>query len=112
MRCIICDRCGKIIDDQKQIRVVTCARPIHYKKCDNVSFGQYRGDSRQMNDIMWEAELCGECVIDLETFMENDTRDEPTDPITPPSEGDDTGDTGETGETGGETVVPQPSESV
>lgn len=106
MRCIICDRCGKIIQDPKQMRVVTCARPIRKPVCGEANGVVYRGNDRQLNDILWEAELCGECVIDLESFMEKsaggeDTPDpsgpedptepDPTDPTTPPDSVEDGG---------------------
>lgn len=66
MKCIMCDRCKKIIEDSQQHRVVTCARPIKRRNDDGKK--AYRGDDRQMNDIIWEKDLCTECAAALEEF--------------------------------------------
>ncbi len=95
MRCIICDRCGKIVEDPRQMRVVTCARPIGAPMCGSGAQVVYRGDDRQRNDILWQADVCGECLAALEDFMENNSPapgpggDGPTDPEAPPQEGGD-----------------------
>ncbi len=64
MKCILCDRCKKIIEDPQQHRVLTCARPIRRRNDDGKK--PYRGDDRQMNDIIWEKDLCTECASEIE----------------------------------------------
>lgn len=67
MKCILCDRCKKIIEDPQQHRVLTCARPIKRRSDDGKK--QYRGDDRQMNDIIWEKDLCNDCAAVVEDGM-------------------------------------------
>lgn len=71
MRCILCDRCKKIVEDERKIKVVTYARPL------NIGGGKHpaRSDDRQMNDHIWTMEICPACAEAFEEFMEpqNDT---------------------------------------
>lgn len=64
MKCILCDRCKKIIEDPAQHRVMTCARP--FKRMNDDGKKPYRGDDRMMNDIIWEKDLCTDCAAELE----------------------------------------------
>ena len=68
MKCILCDKCKKVIEDQQKRRVITCARPIAHWNDDGKK--AYRGDDRQMNDIIWEKDLCTDCASALEEFLE------------------------------------------
>lgn len=101
MKCIVCDRCKKIIENLRQCRVITCARPLRPKApeppCSNKP--AYHGNDPRMNDVFWEKELCDDCLNDLESFMEtapNTPPDEPSNPADPaepkepdtPDEGD------------------------
>lgn len=100
MRCIVCDRCKKIIDNQRNCRVITCARPLKLPIDNNKV--PYSGTDRKQNDIIWEREICIDCVDALEAFFEQevepDTSPEPDDPI-----GDETTeDPGESDESDGE----------
>lgn len=72
MKCILCDRCKKIIEDPGQHRVLTCARPLKRRNDDGKK--PYRGDDKMMNDIIWEKDLCTDCAAELEevTFPAND----------------------------------------
>lgn len=81
MRCIICDRCKKIVEDEQKTRVITCARPLTRPKPGTVPV-TYRGDDRQMNDIMWMKEVCMNCAAELDTFMEP-FKSEPAPPSDP-----------------------------
>lgn len=67
MKCILCDKCKKVIEDPQKRRVVTCARPIVHRSDDSKK--AYRGDDRQMNDIIWEKDLCTDCITALEEFL-------------------------------------------
>ncbi len=64
MKCILCDRCKKIIEDPAQHRVLTCARPLKRRNDDGKK--PYRGDDKMMNDIIWEKDLCTDCAAELE----------------------------------------------
>lgn len=64
MKCILCDRCKKIIEDPAQHRVLTCARPLKRRNDDGKK--PYRGDDKMMNDIIWEEDLCTDCAAELE----------------------------------------------
>lgn len=98
MKCIVCDRCKKIIENPRNCRVITCAKPlkppIHN---DNVP---YRGNDRQQNDIFWEKEVCIDCLDALEEFFEQGA--EPVAPPEPdnPTDGDETADEPDDGEDG------------
>lgn len=67
MKCVLCDKCKQIIEDPQKRRVVTCARPIAHRSDDGKK--PYRGDDRQMNDIIWEKDLCTDCAAALEEFL-------------------------------------------
>lgn len=64
MKCILCDRCNKIIMDIAQHRVLTCARPLKRRNGDDKR--PYRGDDKTMNDIIWEKDLCMDCAAEFE----------------------------------------------
>ncbi len=68
MKCILCDRCKKIIEDPHQHRVLTCARPLLHRGDNDKK--PYRGDDRQMNDIIWVKDLCTECAAEIEAATE------------------------------------------
>lgn len=82
MRCILCDRCKKIVEDERKIKVITFVRPLSTSpgsKCPN------RADDRQMNDHIWTKEVCPTCAEEFEDFMDPAvTPDEPS--VTPPEE--------------------------
>lgn len=88
MKCILCDRCKQVIENPRHARVLTCARPFRLQPeppCSN-SKPPYRGDDPRMNDILWEKELCNNCLDDLEAFLATEpdvAPDEPADPIEP-----------------------------
>ena len=117
MKCIVCDRCKQIIENPRNCRVITCAKPLKppivpAEHCKT----QYRGNDRQQNDILWEKEVCLDCLDALEEFFAAGagtvTPPEPEQPDNPgggdeqpeqPTDQDEGGDGGETsGETGGE----------
>lgn len=95
MRCILCDRCRKIVEDERKIKVVTYARPLnvtHRDKCVE------RADNRQMNELIWTMEICPSCAEQLENFMNPDESEEPETPEAPEDSagsGETSGDTGE-----------------
>lgn len=68
MRCVVCDRCKKIIDNPRHCRVITCAKPLKLP-IDNDKV-LYRGNDRQQNDIIFEREICIDCQDALEAFFE------------------------------------------
>lgn len=68
MKCIVCDRCGKVITDTRKCRVITCARPF---RPENVNKPNYSGVNPQDNEIQWTKELCSECTEALEQFLES-----------------------------------------
>ena len=88
MKCILCDRCKQVIENPRHARVLTCARPFRLQPeppCGN-SKPPYRGNDPKMNDILWEKELCDNCLDDLEAFLATEpgaAPEEPTDPVEP-----------------------------
>lgn len=102
MRCIICDRCKQIIENPRHCRVITCAKPL--KPPINNDKVQYRGNDRQQNDIIWEKEVCTDCLDALEAFFEQGA--EPTTPSEPDSPGDDATDGPDDGENEGDEQEP------
>lgn len=96
MRCTLCDRCKKIIENERKIKVVTYARPLEVRpgaRCPAPA------NDRQMNDHIWTKELCPECALEFESFMDME------DASGSGSGGSGTGGTGEdnTGGAGGNT---------
>ena len=95
MKCIVCDRCKKIIETPRNCRVITCAKPLKLPT-QNCKV-PYRGNDRQQNDIIWEKEICSDCLDALEELFE-----QTVDPVTPepeqPEQPDNPGDGGETPE--------------
>ena len=95
MKCIVCDRCKKIIETPRNCRVITCAKPLKLPT-QNCKV-PYRGNDRQQNDIIWEKEICSDCLDALVEFFE-----QTVDPVTPepeqPEQPDNPGDGGETPE--------------
>lgn len=79
MKCIVCDRCKKIIETPRNCRVITCAKPLKLPT-QNCKV-PYRGNDRQQNDIIWEKEICSDCLDALEEFFE-----QTVDPVTPEPE--------------------------
>lgn len=82
MKCTVCDRCKKVIDDQRRIRVVTLSKPIKPPPCTNggkTPPPPRRGNDPQFNDILFEKDLCQKCAEELEEFLEP-VADAPSDP--------------------------------
>ncbi len=75
MRCIICDRCKDIMDDPKQVRVITCSRPM---KRPAPQEELRRSGNPPVQDIIWEKELCTKCAMELETLINNGNGEEGT----------------------------------
>lgn len=102
MKCIVCDRCKKIIEDPKKYRVVLCSRPL---KPQLNATKSCRSDDKQANDILWEKEVCMSCADEIENFTDVMT-DAPENPDNgdntkqPDQPAPDTGDEGENGEGG------------
>ncbi len=70
MKCIICDKCKKTIEDPRLVRTVTCSRPLpHRHEEDEPCRG--RGDDPRMNDIIWEKDLCQECAAQVEELIDS-----------------------------------------
>ncbi len=64
MKCVLCDRCKKIIEDPAQHRVLTCSRPLNHRNDDGKDL--YCGDDNMMKCIIWEKDLCTDCATELE----------------------------------------------
>jgi len=71
MKCIVCDRCKKIIDNPRNFRVITCAKPLKLPT-ENCKV-PYHGNDKQQNDILWEKDICLECLDVLETFFDTES---------------------------------------
>lgn len=69
MKCIICDKCKKTIEDPRQVRTITCSRPLR-RRHDEDEPCRNRCDDPRMNDIIWEKDLCQECVAEVEALIE------------------------------------------
>lgn len=98
MKCIVCDRCKKIIEDKRKCRVITCAKPFNPAMMDK---RYYRGNSPKDNDIFWVKEICLDCLDELEVFFGAEAipdnppdigGDEPGDDNTDPENPDTTAD--------------------
>lgn len=109
MRCIICDKCKKEIQDPRRIRRISCVRPAKRPKPWEPQ--QEKPDTPPLQDLFWEKEICIDCALLLEEWLDAppeekpDPTPEPTpkpDPTpTPNPGGEGTGDnTGATEDTG------------
>lgn len=92
MKCILCDRCNQVIENPRRVRVLTCARPFDSQRESPSRKTHvppppyptpYHGNDPRMNDIFWEKELCGNCLDDLEAFLENVPDTSHKDPVEP-----------------------------
>lgn len=105
MKCILCDRCKQVIENPRHARVLTCARPFRLQPeppCNNKP--PYRGSDPRMNDILWEKELCDNCLDDLEAFLATESDappEEPSDPVEPNTPENPDEDSGEESNPGG-----------
>lgn len=63
MKCIICDKCKKIIENPKDSRTILCTRPLKRTP------GCEPADDRR-NDVIWEKELCVDCAVAAEAFVD------------------------------------------
>lgn len=115
MKCIICDRCGKVIKRANKTRIITCARslvPVDSCVCENARPVK-AAPRKPLRETVWEKELCEVCLDELEAFIDPEEpadpkpdQPDPTDPADPtdptdppdpdPSEGDSTEDGGGT----------------
>ena len=68
MKCIICDKCKKTIEDPSLVRVITCSRPIR-RRHDEDDHRHDHCDDPRMNDIIWEKDLCQECAVQVENLI-------------------------------------------
>lgn len=111
MKCIVCDRCKKIIEDKRKCRVVTCAKPMRPDVMDKPT---YRGNDPKVNDIFWMKEICSDCIDELESFFEPSTSGGSTGNTEPPSgtgnEGGGTEPPSGTGDGDGNTEPPSGTE--
>lgn len=119
MKCIICDRCGKVIKKASKAKIITCARPLVSPDsciCENARPVK-TVPKKPLRETVWEKELCEACLDELEDFIypeepvepKPDVPDptDPTDPKDPtdpadPTDPTDPTDPGQGGEDGGE----------
>lgn len=73
MRCIMCDKCKEIIEDPKQVRIITCSRPM---KCQAQREPEKREFNTPKQDIIWDKELCVKCALEIETLINGDSMEE------------------------------------
>lgn len=68
MKCTICDKCKKIIDDPGQVRILTLSRPMKPAACASGAVRTYDQSTvtQPTNDVVWEKELCIECAAEVE----------------------------------------------
>ena len=68
MRCIMCDKCKEIIDDPKQVRILTCSRPMKRppQPCTTTTKTESVPPAQ---DIIWDKELCVKCVMEIEKLI-------------------------------------------
>lgn len=104
MKCTVCDRCKKIIENPKQLRILTSAKPIKPPPSK-----LYSPTDPMFNEISWKCDLCVKCSEELEKqiFPERYAPIEkpPINPDNPEGEGEGEGENpgGETGGDSGET---------
>lgn len=85
MRVTLCDRCKSIIENPRNNRVITCARPLKPRTMGDGGV-PYHGNDPMQNDIIWERELCIGCLGALEAFFEEGAGVEPEPDIPAESE--------------------------
>lgn len=73
MRCIICDKCKTIIEDPKQVRVLTCSRPMKRSAQQEPAKREFNPPTQ---DIIWDKELCVKCAMEIETLINGKDGDE------------------------------------
>ena len=60
MKCIICDRCGAIVEKIDDVRFVTCHRHMKYSP---------KGGPHQLKDVLWSKDVCVRCANDIEGLI-------------------------------------------
>lgn len=83
MKCIVCDKCKKVIEDVRRCRVITCAKPFRPDVMDKPN---YRGNEPRDNDIQWTKELCPDCVEALTEFIDQPEDGDGNENAVPPQE--------------------------
>lgn len=111
MKCIICDRCGKVIKKANKARVITCAKPlagVDSCVCENAAPVRVP-QKKPLRETVWEKELCETCLDELEALLDPEEPvepkpDVPPEPVEPdpPEPGPEDGGNTEGGESGGE----------
>lgn len=66
MRCIICDKCKAIIEDPKQVRILTCSRHMKRPAGQETVKREFNAPTQ---DIIWDKELCVKCAMEIETLV-------------------------------------------
>lgn len=88
MKCIVCDRCKKIIEDTKRCKVVTCSKPLKIDwQNERTQSGQSARPERSLKENIWEKELCSDCAELLDEFMDGADSDKATTPDVEPDAG-------------------------
>ena len=75
MRCIMCDKCNEIIGDPKQVRIITCSRPMKRPAGQESAKREFTPPTQ---DIIWDKELCVKCAMEIETPINGDNAEEET----------------------------------
>lgn len=75
MRCIMCDKCKEIIGDPKQVRIITCSRPMKRPAGQESAKREFTPPTQ---DIIWDKELCVKCAMEIETLINGDNTEEET----------------------------------
>lgn len=78
MRCIICDKCRKTIEEPSQVRIISCTRPIARPACKDTEKDGSDTKHRPPQDLIWSKELCVECALGIEDGIAG-TKESPQD---------------------------------
>lgn len=70
MRCIMCDKCKEIIEDPKQVRILTCSRPMKRPAQQESAKREYNPPTQ---DVIWDKELCTKCAMEIESLINSDS---------------------------------------
>lgn len=88
MKCTICDKCKKIIENPKQLRVLTCSKPV---KPHGGNPRTFNPTDPMSNDISWSYDLCVRCSEEIERLISPDDDSYEPDgpqPVDPENPGD------------------------
>lgn len=74
VRCVICDMCEAVIENETQVREIVCTRPgVNYDTCGCT----YSSSSnyQKANEIVWKHEVCISCADKILSSIESNSEE-------------------------------------